>query len=91
MEVFTYRDIDDSDIKIEINFDMLKIIVKATIYNYKGEASSRNKTIGFYVAKNKKKLFNILDNSINNTFMPISTRKTYELFVAKLKKKYLEE
>lgn len=88
MEIFKYEDIDDSDITLEINFNLLKVIARATTYNFNGEVVSRNKIVGWWTAKNKRKLFNILRNSIGN--MSETTNKKYQEFVNKLENKYKE-
>lgn len=89
MEVFKYEDIDDSDITLEINFNLLKVIARATTYNFNGEVISRNKIVGWWTAKNKTKFFNILRNSIGN--MSEETNKKYQEFVNKLENKYKED
>lgn len=88
METFKYEDIDSDDITLEINFNLLKVIARATVYNFNGEVVIRNKIVGWWHAKNKKKFFNILRNSIGN--MSEETRKKYEEFVDKLENKYKE-
>lgn len=76
---FNYKDIEDDDIKIEINFDLLRVRVFATTYNFKGETISKNKIVGRYSAKNKNKLLKILRNNIGN--MDNSTRIKYFKFI----------
>lgn len=89
MEIFKYEDIDDSDITLEINLNLLKVIARATTYNFNGEVISRNKIVGWWTAKNKTKFFNILRNSIGN--MPEETNKKYQEFVNELENKYKED
>ena len=90
MDVFAYKDIEQDDIRIEVNVNTQWILQVGTTYNFKGEVTSRNKIIGWWIAKNKKKFFNILENNINTSFMPKSVYEEYKLFVDRLKKKYLE-
>jgi len=54
---FEYEDIDDSDIKLEINLDLLRVKAFATTYNFNREIISKNKLVGWWSAKNKEKLF----------------------------------
>lgn len=76
---FDYKDIEDDDIRIEINFDLLTVKIFATTYNFKGETISKNKIVGWYSAKNKNRLFKILRNNIGN--MGNSTRIEYLKFI----------
>ena len=88
MEIFKYRDIDDNDITLEIDINLLRVVEKATTYNYKWEVVSRNKIVGWWTAKNKKKFLNILRNNIGN--MSEETNKKYQEFINKLENKYKE-
>lgn len=81
---FNYKDIEDDDIKLEINFDLLSIRAFATTYNFNGEVVSRNKTIFWWRFKSKNKLFKVLKNNIGN--MSESTRVEYLKFIDKLEK-----
>lgn len=87
-EWFKYKDIDDDDVTLEINFNMLNAKIFATLYNYNGEVKSRNKVIGWWSATNKKKFFNMLRNNIGN--MSEETRKEYLEFITELEDKYKE-
>lgn len=82
VEYFNYTDIDGDDIKLEINFDLLRVRALATIYNFNNEVISRNKIVGWWSAKNKNKLLKILRNNVGN--MPYTTRKEYLKFIDKL-------
>lgn len=88
IEVFKYEDTDGDDIKLEINFSLLKAREIATTYNFNGEIISKNKIVGKWTAKSKIKFFKILENSIGN--MSERTRKEYLDFLNKLKIKYKE-
>lgn len=79
MEIFKYRDIDDNDITLEIDINLLRVVEKATTYNYKWEVVSRNKIVGWWTAQNKKKFFNILRNNIGN--MSEETKRNYTEFI----------
>ena len=79
---FNYKDIEDDDIKLEINFDILRVRAFATTYNFNGEIISRNKIVGWWAAKNKNKLFKILRNNVGN--MTENTRIEYLKFIDKL-------
>ena len=89
MEWFKYEDTDGNDIVLEINFNLLKVMARATTYNFKGEVVSRNKMVGWWTAKNKRKLFNVLRNSIGN--MSEEIYKKYQEFVNELDNKYKED
>lgn len=86
MEKFKYEDTDGNDITVEIDFYLLKVLVKATTYNYKNEIISRNKVVGKWKTNNKKKIFNILKNSVGD--MSSDTKQTYQDFIKKLENKY---
>lgn len=86
MEKFKYKDTDGNDITVEIDFYLLKVLVKATTYNYKKEIISRNKVVGKWKTNNKKKIFNILKNSIGD--MSRDTEQAYQDFLKKLENKY---
>lgn len=88
MEWFKYKDTDGDDIVLEVNFDLLKVTAIATTYNFKGEVVSRNKLAGWWTARNKRKLFNILRNCIGD--MSEETNKKYQEFVNQLENKYRE-
>lgn len=90
INVFSYQDIEQDDIRIEVILSSLSILQVATTYNFKGEVVSRNKIIGWWEPKNEKKFFNILENNINISWMPEGVYEEYKLFVDRLKKKYLE-
>lgn len=90
MDVFAYKDIEQDDIRIEVNVNTQWILQVETTYNFKGEVTSKNKIIGWWIAKNKKKFFNILENNINISWMPEGVYEEYKLFVDRLKKKCLE-
>ena len=79
IKYFKFEDIEGNDIKIEINLDLLRVRVFATTYNFNNEIISKNKIVGWYFAKNKKKFLNILKNNIGN--MSINIRKEYENFI----------
>lgn len=86
MEKFKYEDTDGNDITVEIDFDLLKVLVKASTYNYKNEIISRNKVVGKWKTNNKKKMFNILKNNVGD--MSSDTEQTYQDFIKKLENKY---
>lgn len=88
IEQFKYENTYGDDVILEINFNLLKVIVKATTYNFKGDVVSRNKIVGWWIAKNKIKLFNILRNSIGN--MSEETNRRYKEFIDKLERKVKE-
>ena len=81
---FEYEDIDDSDIKLEINLDLLRVKAFATTYNFNREIISKNKLVGWWSAKNKEKLFKILRNNIGN--MSYQTREKFIKFIENLEK-----
>lgn len=82
IKIFEYEDIDGDDIRLEINFDILRVRAFATTYNFNGEIISRNKCVGWWAAKNKLKLFKILRNNIGN--MSKATREKYLEFINEL-------
>ena len=85
-EWFKYEDIEGDDIVLEIDFTMLKVIAKATTYNFNGEVISRDKFVGWWVANTKPKFFKVLRNNIGN--MSEETRKKYLEFINELEEKY---
>lgn len=86
IEKFKYEDTDGNDITVEIDFDLLEVLEKASTYNYKNEIISRNKVVGKWKTNNKKKIFNILKNNVGD--MPINTEQAYQDFLKKLENKY---
>lgn len=86
MEKFKYEDTDGNDITVEIDFYLLKVLVKSTTYNYKKEIISRNKVVGKWKINNKKKMFNILKNNVGD--MSRDTEQAYQDFLKKLENKY---
>lgn len=85
---FEFEDIDGNNIKLEINLDILRVRLFATTHNFKGEIISKNKIVGWWSAKNKKKLFNILKNNVG--YMNYKTIEEYNKFIINLKKKVEE-
>lgn len=85
-KIFKCKDIDDDDVKIEVNLDLLRVRKFAIIYNFNGEVISRNKIVGWWSAKNKNKLFKILKNNIGN--MDYKTREDYLKFIERLESEY---
>ena len=85
-KIFKCKNIDDDDVKIEVNLDLLRVREFVTTYNFKGEVISRNKTVGWWCAKNKNKLFKILKNNIGN--MDYKTREYYLKFIDRLESEY---
>ena len=83
---FQYEDIEDNDIRLEINMDILRVRAFATTHNFNGEVVSRNKIVGWWSAKNKTRLFKILRNNIGN--MSYKTREKYLKFVDELEGDY---
>ena len=81
-----YEDTNGNDITVEIDFELLEVLVKASTYNYKNEIISRNKVVGKWKTNNKKKMFNILKNSIGD--MSMDTEQAYQDFIKKLENKY---
>lgn len=81
IKYFKYQDIDGDDITLEINLDLLRVRALAITYNFKGEIISKNKIVGWWSAKNKKKLINIMKNNIGN--MSYKTIKKYNEFLDK--------
>ena len=87
MEWFRYEDIEGDEIILEINFNLLNVKAKATIYNFKGEVISRNKLVGWWSANTQAKFFKVLRNNIGNMSEP--TRETYSRFIEQLENKYM--
>lgn len=85
-KIFKCKNIDDDDVKIEVNLDLLRVRKFVTTYNFKGEVISRNKIAGWWCAKNKSKLFKILKNNIGN--MDYKTREDYLKFIDRLESEY---
>ena len=81
IKYFKYQDIDGDDITLEVNLDLLRVRALAIIYNFNGEVISRNKIVGWWSAKNKKKLINIMKNNIGN--MSYKTIEKYNEFLDK--------
>ena len=87
MYYFKFQDVKNDDIKVEINFKLLRVRVIAITYNCKGEVVSRNKIIGWLSANNLAKFFKVLRNNIGG--MSEETRKDYLDFISKLEEKYI--
>lgn len=86
MQYFEFKDIDGDDIKIEINFKLLRARAIAIVYNWNGEVISRNKHVGWWHANNLAKFFKVLRNNIGK--MSSDTREKYLDFIDKLEDKY---
>ena len=86
MEKFRYEDTNGNDITVEIDFELLEVLVKASTYNYKNEIISKNKVVGKWKTNNKKKMFNILKNNVGD--MSSDTEQAYQDFLKKLENKY---
>lgn len=82
---FEYKDIEEDDNKLEINFDLLRVRRFITTYNYNGEVISRNKYTGWWSVKSKDKLFKVLKNNIGD--MDYKTREKYFKFLNDLEEK----
>ena len=78
IKYFKYKDIDDNDITLEVNLDLLRVRALAIIYNFNGEIISKNKIVGWWSAKNKNKLINIMKNNIG--YMSYKTIEKYNKF-----------
>lgn len=84
IKYFEYQDIDGNDIKLEVNLDILRVRAFAITYNFNGEVISRNKIVGWWSAKNKNKLINILKNNIG--YMTYTTIEKYNEFIEEISK-----